>query len=172
MIQRAINWQQDWSTLHGFVIKSPFTGQVLPAALHPEAIYKQDILATSVCCRLQQGTIVSPFNAELLTARAGQRRIQLTHPSGLVLLMDLPYVLAQFYGIGVHWLARPGQNITAGGPLLQLDLPYLQRALPDIYCLATLTTVDHSATRLPKIYCRQARVTAMQDPLFVLQHAE
>lgn len=165
MSQPAIIWQQDWSKLQGFIIKSPFSGQILPASMHPEPLYQQDILPATLCCKLLQGTLYAPFNAEFSTARDLDRRLRFTHQSGLTLCLDLPVALRKLHGKGMHWLCRSGQKIAAGSAVLQLDLPYLQLALNEIYCLATL----NSPARLNKIYSRQAKVNANQDPLFVLQ---
>ena len=165
MQQSVINWQQDFNTLEGFTIKSPFSGQVLPISMHPELLYQQDIFPATLCCKLQQGTIYAPFNGRFTTARAGERRLIFTHVSGLTLTLDLPVALSTDHGKGLHWLCRAPQDIKMGMPILQLDLAYWQLVLNDLYCVASLSL----PSKLDKLLSRQAQVVANQDPLFVLQ---
>ncbi|GHG70770.1 hypothetical protein GCM10010919_21540 [Alishewanella longhuensis] len=165
MSYSEIIWQQDWSKLQGFVIKSPFSGQLAPLNMHPMPLYYQDILPSTLSCKLQQGTIYAPFNAEFSTARDLDRRLVFKHQSGLSLTLDLPVALRNLHGKGMHWLSRSCKKITAGTPVLQLDLPYLQLVLDDIYCLATIV----GSVYVDKIYSRKAQVNANEDPLFVLQ---
>lgn len=165
MSYSEIIWQQDWTKLQGFIVKSPFSGQLMPASVHPQPLYYQDILPSTVMCKLRQGTIYAPFNAAFSTAREVDRRLVFQHQTGLKLTLDLPVALRNLHGKGMHWLNRSGIGVTAGTPVLQLDLPYLQLQLDDIYCLATIT----GSARLDKIYSRKAQVSANEDALFVLQ---
>ncbi|CAM5190539.1 PTS glucose transporter subunit IIA [Alishewanella longhuensis] len=165
MSYSEIIWQQDWTKLQGFIVKSPCTGQLMPISEHPQPLYYQAILPNTLSCKLQHGTIYTPFNAEFSTARDVDRRLIFKHQSGLSLTLDLPVALRTLQGKGMHWLSRSGQQLTAGTPVLQLDLPYLQLLLDDIYCLATIA----GSARLDKIYSRKAQVNANEDALFVLQ---
>lgn len=160
-----IIWQQDWTKLQGFIVKSPFSGQIMPLNEHPLPLYAQDILKNTLACRLQQGTLYAPFNAQLSTSRDVNRRLVFKHQSGLTLTLDLPVSLRNLNGKGMHWLSHSGMQVAAGKPVLQLDLPYLQIQLDDIYCLATIT----GSARLDKIYSRRAQVNANTDAIFVLQ---
>ncbi|MCB5227510.1 PTS glucose transporter subunit IIA [Alishewanella sp. 16-MA] len=165
MQQSVIIWQQDWTTLEGFIIKSPFSGQVLPISMHPELLYQQDIFPATLCCKLQQGTLYAPFSGHFTTARAGERRLIFTHTSGLTLTVDLPFAISIDHGKGLHWLCRAPREVKAGTPILQIDLAYWQLVLDELYCVASLSL----PSKLDKLLSRQAQVLANQDPLFVLQ---
>ncbi|GGW68140.1 PTS glucose transporter subunit IIA [Alishewanella tabrizica] len=164
MLQTAIIWQQDWKNMQGLVIKSPFTGLVMPANKHPEPLYQQDILPNSLCAKLEHGLIIAPFNTMLSTSRDLGRRLSLMHSSGLILIIDLPVSIRKLQGKGLHWLSKSGQKIAAGSPLLQLDLPFLQLNIGEIFCVASLRV----PTKFNTLYSKQAHVQANQDPLFVL----
>lgn len=168
MINSVIIWQQDWSKIKGFVIKSPISGQVLPLHMHPEPLYSQNILPFSVCCKLDDGMIYAPFNCTLTTNRDTERRLIFTHKSGLKLIIDLPILIRNEHGKGIHWLNRPSSKLEAGTAVLQLDLPYLQLTQTDMYCVITLIV----SSGLDTLYSRKAMVTASVDPLFVLQFDE
>lgn len=169
MSYSAIIWQQDWKSMQGLVIKSPFTGLVMPSSKHPEPLYQQDILPNSLCAKLEHGLIIAPFNTKLTTSRDLGRRLRFMHTSGLELIIDLPITLRKLQGKGLHWLSEPGQKIAAGSPVLQLDLPFLQLNLGEIFCVASLRV----PTKLNTLYSKQAHVQANQDPLFVLpRHQE
>lgn len=165
MSYSKIIWQQDWTKLQGFVVKSPCSGLLMPLNEHPLPLYNQDILPSTLSCKLQHGTLYAPFNAQFSTTRDVNRRLIFTHQSGFTLTLDLPVTLRELNGKGMHWLCHSGKKVTAGTPVLQLDLPYLQLLLDDIYCLATLS----GSARLDKIYSRKAHVTANEDAIFVLQ---
>lgn len=165
MAYSEIIWQQDWTKLQGFMIKSPFSGQLMPISSHPYLLYRQDILPNTLSCKLEQGTFYAPFNAEFATSRDVDRRLTFKHLSGLTLTLDLPIELRDLHGKGMHWLCRANQHVTAGTPVLQLDLPFLQIQLPEVHCLATIS----APKPLGKIYSRKARVNANEDALFVLQ---
>lgn len=161
----AIIWQQDWNTLHGMRLNSPFSGQILPVQSHPDITYRQNIIPIALCCRLSHGGLYSPFNATFSQSLQLGRRLRLTHQSGLSLMLELPLALQHGCGKGLAWQQQNGQHVRAGSLLLQLDLPYLHQLCEEIYCLAVLTLPASQA----RVYSRQMHVKANQDPLFILQ---
>lgn len=166
-MQPVISWQQDWRKVTGVPVKSPVSGQVLSISHHPEPLYQQDILAAAVCVRLEQGQIVAPFSGIITTSLEVERRIQFQHQSGLRLVLELPAKLAKLNGRGLHWLTPRQQQLSPAAPVLQLDLAFLQLELDldDLYCMIFID----SPTPITKLFCRQAQVSAGQDPIFVMQ---
>lgn len=160
-----IIWQQDWTKIQGFVIKSPFSGQILPVEMHPEPRFSQNILPKSLCGKLEQGIFYAPFNSHFTTQLDTERRLCFMHRSGLTLTLELPVALRKLNGKGMHWLIQPNQDVKAGTAILQLDLPFLQLAVQELFCVVTLSL----PVELDKIYSRRAKVSANQDPIFVLQ---
>lgn len=163
----VINWQQDWRKISGVPVKSPVTGQLFPVTQHPEPLYQQDLLPAAVCVRLEHGLILAPFACQLQTTLAADRRLHFLHQSGTKLCLELSPKLAKLNGRGLHWLAAKAQPLTAGTPVLQLDLAFLQLELDleELYCLLYLD----SPVRMDALYCRQSRLAAGQDPLFIMQ---
>jgi phosphotransferase system IIA component len=156
----VINWQQDWRKISGVPVKSPVTQ-------HPEPLYQQDLLPAAVCVRLEHGLILTPFTCQLHTTLAAERRLHFQHQSGMKLCLELSPKLAKLNGRGLHWLAAKTQTLSAGTPVLQLDLAFLQLELDleELYCLLYLD----SPVRIDKLYCRQSQLVAGQDPLFIMQ---
>lgn len=163
-----ISWQQDWRKITGAPIKSPFTGAVLPAEQHPEPLYQQNLLPVAITAKLQHGLIVAPFAGLFTTQLDTERRLIIRHASGLRLLLELPANIIDLQGRGLHWLSSRQLQVNAGQPLLQLDLAFLELELEldALYCALVL---DLPKPAESKVFCRQAKVNAAQDPLFIIQ---
>lgn len=167
VLASIIDWQQDWRKITGIPIKSPVSGQIVPISQYPQAFFQQDILTTAVACKLDHGLVLSPFAGVLSLQLSVQRRLIFRHQSGFSLLVELPAILAKLNGRGLNWLVTPQQTLTAGQPVLQLDLSYLQMAL-ELEELWTVIALN-SPVAIDKLYSRQAKLNAGSDPLFIMQ---
>lgn len=167
VLSSVIDWQQDWRKITGIPIKSPVCGQIVPISQYQQAFFQQDVLTTAIACKLDHGLILSPFAGMLSLQLSVQRRLVFRHQSGLSLLLELPSALSRLNGRGLNWLIDQHQPLSAGQPVLQLDLSYLQMALDldDFWVVVAL----HSPLAIDKLYCRQAKLNAGTDPLFILQ---
>lgn len=158
-----LNWLTQLSEMQGVAVKSPACGMLLPISTHPDQLYS-GILQQALCIKLQQGTVVAPFNSLYQCSLNGRRRLSFKHSSGLTLQLDLPSSVIAGLGQGIEYLADSGQHLSAGQPVLKLDPYYLQAELG---CYAALMVLPHPA--IEAIFSMQRYVTAATDTAIIIQ---
>lgn len=159
-----LNWLTQLSEMQGVAVKSPACGMLLPMTAHPERLYNSGILQLALCIKLQQGTVVAPFNSLYQCSLNGRRRLSFNHSSGLTLQLDLPSSVIAGLGQGIEHLADSGQQLSAGQPVLKLDPYYLQA---EHGCYAALMILPHPA--IEAIFSMQRYVTAATDTAIIIQ---
>ena len=159
-----LNWLTQLSEMQGVAVKSPACGMLLPVNAHPQQLYNSSALSSALCIKLQQGTVVAPFNSLYQCSLNGRRRLRFKHSSGLTLQLDLPQSIMAGLGQGIEFLASSGQQLSAGQPVLKLDPYYLQA---EQGCYAALMVLPHPA--IEAIFSMQRYVTAATDTAIIIQ---
>lgn len=159
-----VNWLTQLTASHGIAVKSPAYGMLLPVSAHPQTLYNCGALPSALCIKLQQGTVVAPFNSLYQCSLNGRRRLRFKHSSGLTLQLDLPQSIMAGLGQGVEFLASSGQQLSAGQPVLRLDPHYLQTQQG---CYVVLMVLPHPA--IEAIFSMQRYVDAATDTAIIIQ---
>lgn len=159
-----LNWLAQLNTMHGVAVKSPACGMLLPVNAHPQQLYNSSALSSALCIKLQQGTVVAPFNSLYQCSLNGRRRLRFKHSSGLTLQLDLPSSTVADFGRGIEYLAQSGQQLKAGQPVLKLDPYFLQL---EQGCYAVLMVLPHPA--IEAIFSMQRYVKAAEDTAIIIQ---
>ncbi|HEY0924761.1 PTS glucose transporter subunit IIA [Rheinheimera pacifica] len=159
-----LNWLAQLNEIEGVAIKSPACGTLLPISSHPELLYNSGIMQQALCIKLQQGTVVAPFNSLYQCCLNGRRRLRFKHSSGLTLQLDLSSHLIADCSQGIEHLAGSNQQLRAGQPVLRLDPHYLQASQG---CYAALMILPHPA--IEAIFCMQRYIAAAADTAIIIQ---
>ncbi|MCS4307621.1 phosphotransferase system IIA component [Rheinheimera pacifica] len=159
-----LNWLTQLNEIEGIAVKSPACGTLLPISSHPELLYNSGIVQQALCIKLQQNTVVAPFNSLYQCSLNGRRRLRFKHSSGLTLQLDFPSSVMSGLGKGIEYLADSEQLLSAGQPVLRLDPHYLQAGQG---CYAALMVLPHPA--IEAIFCMQRYVAAATDIAIIIQ---
>lgn len=158
----SLTWQKSLLSIAGFAVKSPVSGQILPLSAQSDLLYSQNQLPLAFSVRLNHGEVKAPFACQYARKLDGGRRLCFNHAKGLRVQLELPEELIKHQGRGLLCLAKDGQQVTAGQPLLMVDLQQFSQPLFAIIMLS-----PHPA--IADVHCAQYQVEAAIDPCLIIQ---
>ncbi|SHJ87085.1 PTS system D-glucose-specific IIA component, Glc family [Anaerobranca californiensis DSM 14826] len=134
----------------GEKIYSPIKGEVKPITETPDQVFSQKIMGDGCCFELADGLVVSPIEGEVTTIFETKHAIGLTTKKGTELIIHVGMDTVSLGGEGFTALAKPGDKVKVGDPLLQVDIPKIQAKVPSMVTPLAITNLGDKKLVLEK----------------------
>jgi phosphocarrier protein FPr/phosphocarrier protein len=109
------------------VLLSPLAGWASALAEAPDPVFAEAMLGDGLAIDPTGDTLHAPCDAEVITVHASRHAVTLRAAGGLELLLHVGLETVALGGEGFETLVTPGQQVSAGAPLLRFDLDHLAR---------------------------------------------
>ena len=143
---------------------APLSGILLPLEEVTDTAFAQKMLGDGLAVIPDDSLVLAPFDGSVAATVPSGHAIGLVSPAGLECLIHVGINTVSLQGQGFRLLVKQGQKVSKGTPLIQFDLAALRDAHQD---LATPVVVTNGADWQIHSLCRQTRVTAGSDTLFI-----
>ncbi|OHR72698.1 permease [Bacillus sp. HMSC76G11] len=114
----------------------PFEGEVKPLEEVPDAVFSSKLMGDGFAIEPINNTLVSPIDGEVVSVFPTKHAIGLKSNDGLELLIHVGLETVSLKGEGFTSLAKEGQEVKKGTPLLKIDLDYIKK-----HAVSTITPV-------------------------------
>lgn len=143
---------------------SPAPGDIIPLSDVPDPAFAQGKLGPGVAVMPSGSTIVAPCDGMLIAAPASGHAYGIVTPDGVEVLIHIGIDTVQLKGEGFVSHVVKGQQVTAGDPLVDVDLDAITRAG---YSTVTPVVITNSR-RLGGIEASPASAALAGDPLLTV----
>ena len=110
------------------VVKAPIDGIVLPLEQLPDETFAAAILGPGCGIEPTGDTVYAPFDGTVTQIATTLHAVGITSNDGIELLIHVGMDTVDMKGQGFTVLVKEGQKVTAGTPLLKVDLDAIRAA--------------------------------------------
>jgi PTS system beta-glucosides-specific IIC component len=110
------------------VVIAPVQGKVIPLNEVKDQAFAEGLLGKGVAIEPTKGEVVAPFDGEITAFFPTLHAIGITSSSGLELLIHVGLDTVKLEGKYFQALAKEGDNVKQGQPLLKFDIAGIQEA--------------------------------------------
>ncbi len=140
---------------------SPLTGVIVPLEQVPDAVFSQKMMGDGFAIDPAEGIVKAPCDGEVMMVFPTKHAIGLKDRHGNEVLIHVGIDTVKMEGDGFEALVNPGDQVTAGTPLLRFDLEKVAAKAVSSITPCIVTNLDgKSVTPLA-----QGQVTAGQPAL-------
>lgn len=109
-------------------LRQPLEGEVVSLAEVPDEAFSQGLLGPGLAIRPSGNEVVAPADATVVTFAGAGHAIGLALDDGTELLIHVGIDTVKLDGAGLTPLVREGDRVSAGTPLLRIDLSAIEAA--------------------------------------------
>ena len=120
-------------------ILAPLTGSIVQLAEVPDPVFSQKMLGDGIAIMPTDGTVVAPFDAEIVQVFPTKHAIGLRGKSGLEVLIHIGLETVALNGEGFETFVQQGDNVKAGDKLVTFDMAYVGEKANSLVTPITLT---------------------------------
>lgn len=115
-------------------VVAPMAGEVKPISEVPDPVFAEKMMGDGFCVFPTKGKVVSPVDGEVVNLFPTLHAVGIRTADGLEVLVHVGIDTVKLQGEGFRPLIAEGAKVTAGQPLLEVDL---KRVGPKVPSLAT-----------------------------------
>jgi len=149
-------------------VVAPMKGEVKPITEVPDPVFAEKMMGDGFCVFpeiLSAAQVVSPVDGEVVNLFPTGHAVGIRTSGGLEVLVHIGIDTVKLQGKGFRILVTEGAKVTAGQPLMQVDLTAIQGDVPSLATTVVFTNLDEKKSwRLE----RQGSVEA-GDPVAVVE---
>jgi len=149
-------------------VVAPMKGEVKPITEVPDPVFAEKMMGDGFCVFpeiLSAAQVVSPVDGEVVNLFPTGHAVGIRTSGGLEVLVHIGIDTVKLQGKGFRILVTEGAKVTAGQPLMQVDLTAIQGDVPSLATPVVFTNLDEKKSwRLE----RQGSVEA-GDPVAVVE---
>jgi len=149
-------------------VVAPMKGEVKPITEVPDPVFAEKMMGDGFCVFpeiLSAAQVVSPVDGEVVNLFPTGHAVGIRTSGGLEVLVHIGIDTVKLQGKGFRILVTEGAKVTAGQPLMEVDLTAIQRDVPSLATTVVFTNLDEKKSwRLE----RQGSVEA-GDPVAVVE---
>jgi phosphocarrier protein FPr len=127
-------------------IMSPLTGQVWPLERVPDPVFAQKMVGDGLSIDPTDSLLVAACDAEVVSLHAAGHAVTLRTPDGIELLMHVGIDTVTLKGEGFTPLAKPGDKVRTGAPLIGFDLDFLATHAKSLLTQIVITNSERVTT--------------------------
>jgi phosphoenolpyruvate-protein phosphotransferase len=109
------------------VVQSPLEGWAMPLTEVPDEVFAAAMAGDGVAIDPTGDTVCAPFDGEIVPVGMARHAVTVRSASGVEVLVHVGIDTVALNGVGFEWLARAGDRVAAGAPLLRFDLDAVAR---------------------------------------------
>jgi len=149
-------------------VVAPMKGEVKPITEVPDPVFAEKMMGDGFCVFpeiLSAAQVVSPVDGEVVNLFPTGHAVGIRTSGGLEVLVHIGIDTVKLQGKGFRILVTEGAKVTAGQPLMEVDLTAIQGDVPSLATPVVFTNLDEKKSwRLE----RQGSVEA-GDPVAVVE---
>ncbi|MEW8978723.1 MAG: PTS glucose transporter subunit IIA [Symbiobacterium sp.] len=149
-------------------VVAPMKGEVKPITEVPDPVFAEKMMGDGFCVFpeiLSAAQVVSPVDGEVVNLFPTGHAVGIRTSGGLEVLVHIGIDTVKLQGKGFRILVTEGAKVTAGQPLMEVDLTAIQGDVPSLATTVVFTNLDEKKSwRLE----RQGSVEA-GDPVAVVE---
>ena len=112
---------------------APLEGRLLPIEKVPDSVFAQKIMGDGFAIDPTNGEVTSPVNGTITSFMADTRHaVGITAEDGLEVLIHIGIDTVNLGGEGFIGLVGQDDKVTAGQPLLIVDLEFIRNKVPSL----------------------------------------
>ncbi|WP_261664986.1 glucose-specific PTS transporter subunit IIBC [Deinococcus sp. Marseille-Q6407] len=127
---------QDWTM--------PLDGRVVPLSEVPDEVFSGGMMGQGFAIEPASGEVRSPVTGEVVTLFPTHHALGLRADNGLEVLVHVGIDTVNLQGEGFTPLVQQGDRVTAGQPLLRVDLDTVRGRVPSLLTPVLFTNLDDS----------------------------
>jgi len=120
-------------------ILAPLTGSVVQLTDVPDPVFSEKMLGDGIAIMPTDGTVVAPFDAEIVQVFPTKHAIGLRGKSGLEVLIHIGLETVALNGEGFESFVQQGDHVKAGDKLVTFDMTFVGEKANSIVTPITLT---------------------------------
>lgn len=151
-------------TRNVFTVFAPVKGAIVPLDQVPDLVFNQRMLGDGAAIDPADGTVAAPFDGKIININPNLHAFVLAAQNGLELLVHIGLDTVKLHGKGFTPLAKVGDTVTQGQPILQFDLARIGAALKVPFVLCIITAPSHV-----KVHPADCEIVQAGQPLFTVQ---
>ena len=146
---------------------APFSGKTLELASVPDPVFAEKLTGDGLAIELASDTVLAPCDGVISLFFDTKHAFAITTDEGIQILVHVGLDSIILNGEGLTALKQSGDRVTAGTPIIKVDLDVLEKH--SINMISPVLVVNHDKVSDLKPCCPGSEVSAGSDE--VLQYA-
>ncbi|WP_085994124.1 PTS sugar transporter subunit IIA [Oceanobacillus senegalensis] len=121
---------------------SPMTGNVINIEDVPDGMFSQKMLGDGIAVEPREGTVVAPFDGEVVQFFPTKHAIGIRGNNGLEVLIHIGLETVALNGEGFHDYVQQGDHVKAGDKLISFDMELVKERADSIISPVVITNFD------------------------------
>nr|WP_324255053.1 glucose-specific PTS transporter subunit IIBC [Bacillus sp. REN16] len=121
---------------------SPLTGKIIPLSEVPDSVFSNMMLGDGIAIEPTDGTIVAPVNGEIITIFPTKHAVAIKSDAGAEILIHIGIDTVELKGEGFETLVSPGDKVTQGQPIVNVDFESIKVKVPSIITPVVITNLS------------------------------
>ncbi len=121
-------------------------GQLMPITAVADQVFSQKMMGDGFAIEPTDGTITAPADGEIKTVADTKHAVMMTTTDGLELMLHLGLDTVELKGAPFEVLVKVGDHVTAGQPLVTMNLDAVKAAGKGTTVMMVVTNMDQVKT--------------------------
>ncbi|GGP07818.1 PTS sugar transporter subunit IIA [Oceanobacillus neutriphilus] len=130
------------------MLHAPVSGKVVPLEEVPDPVFSEKMMGEGIAITPTDGNIIAPFDGEIVQLPETKHAIGLMDKDGNEVLIHIGLDTVELKGEGFTAKVKAGDAVSAGQPLMELDLEYLQENAKSIVTPIVITNSANSGKEI------------------------
>ena len=126
---------------------SPMTGILLPIEQCPDPVFAGKIMGDGFAIELTGAEVTAPVSGTIATAFPTGHAYGINTDDGKEILIHIGIDTVAMNGEGFHIIAKTGQNVKCGDPLVEVDFEKIRKAGKSDSVIVIVTSGEKVETR-------------------------
>lgn len=145
----ALKKNLGFSPQGGTVLKAPVTGRIVPIEEVPDPVFADKVVGDGLAIDPIGNVMVAPCEGVIGKIFETNHAFSMETPSGVELFVHLGIDTVTLKGEGFTRIAREGQQVKTGDPVIELDLTLLKEKARSVITPVVISNMD-DVSRLEK----------------------
>ena len=142
-------------------IYAPISGKTIALSSVPDPVFAERLTGDGLAILADSDEVLAPCDGRITLFFDTKHAFALTTPDGVQILVHLGLDTVIMNGEGITALHHPGEEVSAGTPILRLDLPLLRKKKTDL--VSPVLIVNYDKVKNMKIKAAGKQVQAGTD---------
>lgn len=130
-------------------LRAPITGVMLPIEQVPDPVFAQKMVGDGISIDPMGNTLVAPLAGEIVDIQPSHHAVTIRSEDGLEILMHIGLDTVRLVGEGFKPLAKEGDRVRVGEPLIEIDLDEVARKAKSLLTQVVITNGEKVASLTP-----------------------
>ena len=138
-----------FSVQEGIVLKAPITGKIVPIEKVPDPVFADKVVGDGLAIQPMESLMVAPCDGIIGKIFETNHAFSMETIEGVELFIHFGLDTVDLKGEGFKRIAKEGQKIKTGDPVIEVDIPYLKANVRSLIAPVVISNMD-DVSRLEK----------------------